>query len=98
MSTEVKVIKVESVLEAKPEKGMSNSGRTAYRFPVIYHLEDGRTLTTTNSCQLLRDAKKELASLPKEPKGLYACFNENGEYWGTMQSYHIGSRESQSVE
>ena len=89
MSNDVKIVLIEAGKDAKPVKGMSNFGGTAYRFPVIYHLEDGRTLSTTDSCQLLRDAKKELASMPKEPKGLSARFNESGDFWGTMQSYHI---------
>ena len=98
MSTEVEVVKIEAAPGATPVKVFLNSGRQGYGFPIIYTLEDGRTVESRMSSRLLRDAKSELASLPKVPKGLRAKFSDDGEYWGTVQSYYMGPKGLESEE
>lgn len=81
---EVKIIEIRSNLKAgqKPVKQLTYSGMQ-YTYPVIYVLEDGRTIETTSGKRLLRDAKTDIANMPYVPSAMSAKFSD-GEYWGTV--------------
>jgi len=89
---EVKIVTIEAAPGAtilKLQKGERFNPYAKYTFDVIYVLEDGRRVETTDDHSLLRDAKAELASLPKAPRWeMTAIFDEHGRL--SMTSTHIG--------
>lgn len=56
-----------------------------YRWNVIYVLADGRRVTGKQSRRLLREAKAEVATLPKNVNTLAAMFDTDGRFYGTSQ-------------
>ena len=57
--------------------------RRGYLYGVVYRLEDGQEVHTYASSSKLRDAKAELASLPKAPEWEMQATFKNGVYVGT---------------
>jgi hypothetical protein len=89
-------IAIESI-EAQPgatirklAKGEYSNPYVKYALPVVYVLADGRRVETTETYNLLRDAKADLAAMPHAPKhDTSACFGPTGEFWGTTTSFRL---------
>jgi hypothetical protein len=89
MSDEVKIVRVEA--GDGPIVKVANRGYAGhcYRWPVVYVLEDDRRQEGSEKRTLLRDAKAEVAKLPKEIDNMTANFGDNGEFWGTTTAYRL---------
>lgn len=73
--TEVKIVEV---LPDDSGAGITKTAR-GYSFGVRYRLENGEFEPSTETCRLLREAKAEVASLPKRPKyPMIARYDDNG--------------------
>jgi hypothetical protein len=86
------VATIEAEPGTKPTKyeGRYSSER-GYEFAIVYVLEDGRRLSGHSHHQLLREAKAELASLPKAPKHPTAVqLDDEGAISMVRTSYRIG--------
>lgn len=96
MTTEVPIVMIEAAPEAKIRKlakGEHYNPYVKYAFPVVYVLEDGRRVETTDTFNLLRDAKARLATLPAPPeRSMSADFDAEGKFWGTTTSFWIGGQ------
>ncbi len=90
--TEKKIVEVKSRMkpDQKPVKRFIGYA-DEYVYLVTYVLEDGTTINTYEHKRLQRDAKAELAKMPYVPasQNFVACFNENGEFWGTKDRYSL---------
>jgi len=86
------VAKIEAAPDARPTKyqGRYRSER-GYEFAIVYVLDDGRRIDGHSRHTLLRDAKAELVSLPKEPKHPTSVqLDEAGDLVMVRTSYRIG--------
>ena len=57
---------------------------------MIYKLEDGQEVHTFENKRTLRDAKAELASLPKSPEWFTEAMFTNGEFVGIRATVTLG--------
>ena len=83
--THIKVIEISAEPGTVPVKFEEHNPylRRGYRYGVVYKLEDGQELHTYESSSKLRDAKAELASLPKSPEWRMEAMFRDGEFTGT---------------
>jgi hypothetical protein len=89
LNAEVKIIQI--ILD-DTESGIQKT-RDGYSFKIHYLLEDGTTVSSTQTERLLRDAKKEMASLPKAPNYPTKVIYYNGEFFGLETTFSIGGSD-----
>ena len=68
-------------------------GRPAFILDVEYRLQDGRTLPGTVSGERKKDVPTALARAQQSAaaNSMFACFDEQGAYFGTSQKWTIGA-------
>jgi hypothetical protein len=93
MRNEIPIIKV--TIKGTPiHKGLTQSGRPGFILDVDYHLQDGRVIPGDFNRQRKKDLPQGLESAQRCAAGgaMYACFDDNGQYYGTKQVWLIDGR------
>jgi len=82
------------IVEILPDSTGAGIARTAmgYCYRLEYRLADGTILPSTQSRRLLRDAKAQVASLPKAPEHPTKARFMDGRFVATSTEYYIGPR------
>lgn len=78
-------------VDGKIEKRPATYGSGhVYTFRVNCVTEEGSVVEITETHQLLRDAKADLASMPREPKHPTLLIFHDGQYVGRRVTYSLG--------
>lgn len=83
-----------NIVEILPDDTNAGILKTSdgYVFRIRYRLEDGTIEPSTKTKRLLRDAKAEMASLPKVPEDTMAAIYRDGRCVGFRTTFYIGPR------
>lgn len=88
---DVPIVMIEAAgpVEKSPlPKGVYGQGQ--WKLDLIYVLEDGRRVPAVRRYRLKREAVAAHASLPAAPpRPLAASFDDNGEMWGTRETFDM---------
>lgn len=97
---EVKIIKIEPINGGAIKKGMTNTGRMGFYVEVNYTLADGRTLKSVVSSERKKNLPQALARAQSSADAgcFLASFSKDGDYFGTVQKFHIGPRGIEYAE
>ncbi len=85
----VLITAVTAIPGAVVSKGMTHSLRPGFVLPVSYTLADGSTIQSSVRTERKKDLQGSLERQQKSAAAgaMAAQFNDNGEFWGTVQTY-----------
>src|SRR5258707_3269767 len=92
MKHEIPINQIIPLNQCTIRKGISN-GRPAFIMDVEYRLADGRTLHGTIGEDRKKDVSGALARAQQcaAANSMFACFDDNGAYFGTTQKWTFGA-------
>lgn len=90
MSEDVKVVEILPDEDTAITKFGPGSYYKGFGYSVVLKLEDGREVHMSQHNRLLRDAKAELAALPKVPEYETFAMFQGGQFVGTEVHYWVG--------
>ena len=92
MKQEIPITQITPLNHGAIRKGVHH-GCPAFIMDVEYRLQDGRTLPGTVSRERKKDVPAGLARAQQSAaaNSMFACFDDQGAYFGTSQKWTIGA-------